>query len=219
MKTLFLFSFTMLSLVCATGATLATPSTDHAVNALISSVAFSPPVNNAGHDDHAQHQKPKHDHDHVHGKAGDVTATTQQLVDKLAGAYLELTNLLAADMTDGAKKLLSRIHIAGHDLSDVKDKKLAALGDRIGKGAHEKVSTLKAIRETYKAISPDVVALVNLAPPTKKVAPVIYQAFCPHAKASWLQLSKMIRNPYFGSAMLKCGQVTKTIAAVDAKSK
>lgn len=42
----------------------------------------------------------------------------------------------------------------------------------------------------------------------------IYQLFCPMAfdnkGASWLQLDKEVRNPYFGSMMYKCGSVRAT---------
>jgi len=43
----------------------------------------------------------------------------------------------------------------------------------------------------------------------------VYQLFCPMAfdnkGASWLQLDKEVRNPYFGSMMYKCGSVRATI--------
>ena len=31
-------------------------------------------------------------------------------------------------------------------------------------------------------------------------------AFCPMVKASWLQKEATIRNPYYGSGMLTCGE-------------
>jgi len=39
----------------------------------------------------------------------------------------------------------------------------------------------------------------------------VYMAYCPMKKASWLSNEKEIKNPYYGSAMLTCGQVTETI--------
>jgi hypothetical protein len=30
--------------------------------------------------------------------------------------------------------------------------------------------------------------------------------YCPMVKASWLQKEDKIRNPYYGSTMLECGQ-------------
>jgi hypothetical protein len=39
----------------------------------------------------------------------------------------------------------------------------------------------------------------------------IYQAYCPMKKAAWLSNEKAIKNPYYGSAMLTCGEITETI--------
>ncbi|MDX5348830.1 MAG: DUF3347 domain-containing protein, partial [Hymenobacteraceae bacterium] len=43
----------------------------------------------------------------------------------------------------------------------------------------------------------------------------LYEQHCPMANnnsgGSWLSSEKEIRNPYFGDAMLKCGEVTTTI--------
>ena len=38
------------------------------------------------------------------------------------------------------------------------------------------------------------------------------------AKASWIQASKEVRNPYMGKEMLGCGTIERTIRA-DAKGK
>jgi Cu(I)/Ag(I) efflux system membrane fusion protein len=34
-----------------------------------------------------------------------------------------------------------------------------------------------------------------------------YEVYCPMADASWVQTDKTVANPYFGKAMLHCGQV------------
>ncbi len=39
-----------------------------------------------------------------------------------------------------------------------------------------------------------------------------YWHYCPMKKASWLSNSKEVRNPYYGSKMLKCGSVKATLA-------
>ncbi len=39
----------------------------------------------------------------------------------------------------------------------------------------------------------------------------VYQQYCPMKKASWLSSEKEIRNPYYGSAMLTCGNVKTTL--------
>lgn len=39
----------------------------------------------------------------------------------------------------------------------------------------------------------------------------VYIQYCPMKKASWLSREQTIKNPYYGSAMLSCGEVTDTI--------
>jgi hypothetical protein len=39
----------------------------------------------------------------------------------------------------------------------------------------------------------------------------IYLQYCPMKKAGWLSSEQAIRNPYYGNAMLTCGEVTETI--------
>ncbi|MGV3529662.1 MAG: DUF3347 domain-containing protein [Flavisolibacter sp.] len=39
----------------------------------------------------------------------------------------------------------------------------------------------------------------------------VYIQYCPMKKASWLSSEQAIKNPYYGSAMLSCGEVTDTI--------
>jgi len=52
--------------------------------------------------------------------------------------------------------------------------------------------------------------MITLSKATKATAPV-YVDYCPMKKASWLSSDQVIKNPYFGSTMLNCGQVTDTI--------
>lgn len=39
----------------------------------------------------------------------------------------------------------------------------------------------------------------------------IYHDYCPMKKANWLSNEKAIKNPYYGNAMLSCGNVVDTI--------
>ncbi len=39
----------------------------------------------------------------------------------------------------------------------------------------------------------------------------IYYAYCPMKKSNWLSSEAAIKNPYYGSSMLTCGQVIATI--------
>jgi hypothetical protein len=41
---------------------------------------------------------------------------------------------------------------------------------------------------------------------------VVYYQYCPMKNAHWLSIEQAIRNPYYGAAMLTCGQTTETRA-------
>ena len=53
--------------------------------------------------------------------------------------------------------------------------------------------------------------MATLAKAQKLSGEIIYQAYCPMKKVFWLSAEKDIRNPYYGSAMLTCGEVVETI--------
>ena len=54
--------------------------------------------------------------------------------------------------------------------------------------------------------------MIALAKSLKLSSAPIYEAYCPMKKASWLSADKTIKNPYYGNAMLTCGQVVQTIS-------
>ena len=75
-----------------------------------------------------------------------------------------------------------------------------------------KVKSIDEIRKSFKKISDNMIGLsIDLKPFGK---PLFIQ-HCPMANsnkgADWLSLSKEIKNPYFGEAMLTCGEVTREI--------
>ncbi len=71
---------------------------------------------------------------------------------------------------------------------------------------------IEGLRTHFQTIS-DV--LIQFIEQTGPYADVIYVQHCPMADndkgADWLSLSKEIKNPYFGSMMLKCGEVIEII--------
>ena len=63
---------------------------------------------------------------------------------------------------------------------------------------------LKAAREADKPLS---ASLIKYLADNKAGKGVYHEAFCPMAKASWLQTEKNIRNPYMGKSMPGCGEL------------
>mgnify|MGYP002336258182 CR=1 FL=1 len=67
---------------------------------------------------------------------------------------------------------------------------------------------LKKQRQHFSNLSNNMTALAKAV---KLSNDPIYQAYCPMKKAGWLSNEKAIKNPYYGSAMLTCGNVVETI--------
>jgi hypothetical protein len=63
---------------------------------------------------------------------------------------------------------------------------------------------LKAAREAFKPLS---ASLVKYLAENKAGQGTYHEAYCPMAKANWLQTGKAIKNPYMGKAMLTCGEL------------
>jgi len=63
-------------------------------------------------------------------------------------------------------------------------------------------------RETFASLSN---SMISLAKASKITDGAIYVDYCPMKKSSWLSDEKAIKNPYYGSAMLTCGNVKETI--------
>lgn len=68
--------------------------------------------------------------------------------------------------------------------------------------ALSKAKDLKATREAFKPLSASLVKYLADHPAGKGV---YREAYCPMAKASWLQTEKEVRNPFYGKSMLDCG--------------
>jgi len=173
---------------------------DHSAHAAAEPVVAAAP---AGHD-HAAHAHAEHSADAEHD------ADDQTRINQLFASYLQLTASLAADNAEEAGKHLALLHRQGHGLSSAIDERVGDLGDRIGRAAHEEAPTLELMRQRLQAVSPAVIELIAIAPPTDPATPSIREAYCPMVKASWLQTGETIANPYMGRAMLDCGSVTRT---------
>lgn len=66
---------------------------------------------------------------------------------------------------------------------------------------------LKKQRETFKSLSKNTYDLIKVSNPEQP----IYKQYCPMADADWLSKEKAVKNPYYGSSMLTCGNVVETI--------
>ena len=123
--------------------------------------------------------------------------------------YLKITDNLASDKTDGVADSAKKIESLSGDFS-------AALVT--GEHASHYTSIPKNIAEGAKkmALAKDIeslrAALVDLSKPMVMWASMskpsgINVVYCSMYPGSWLQKESKIRNPYYGSKMLSCGQI------------
>ncbi|WP_281232013.1 DUF3347 domain-containing protein [Flavobacterium gelatinilyticum] len=66
---------------------------------------------------------------------------------------------------------------------------------------------IKKQRESFKSLSKNTYDLIKVSNPEQPV----YKQYCPMADADWLSKEKAVKNPYYGSSMLTCGNVVETI--------
>lgn len=144
-------------------------------------------------------------------------ATFRRQITDVAEAYFSLKNALVDDNTRGALQQVAQMR---RTLAPV-DETLLTTSDLVQwrrmKGAMEdaleqmsKARDLAMLREPFQTLSNQMVGLTETFGLAKDT---VYKAYCPMAfdnrGAIWLSETQEILNPYFGPAMLSCGQVTQ----------
>jgi hypothetical protein len=113
-----------------------------------------------------------------------LTIQTNLATDTLQGVAEQATAIAGAVKADPMKMLSPDVAKQAETLAQAKD--------------------LKAAREAFKPLS---ASLIKYLADKKAGKGVYHEVYCPMANASWLQLGKDVRNPYYGKAMLDCGEV------------
>lgn len=135
--------------------------------------------------------------------------------------YTDLAGALASDDLSGAKAATAKMAgaLKNVDASDLSGPAYNVWTDILGK-MNDGIAVIRDAEDLVSArtgLEPISVALTDAV--LKLGADTggpLYQIFCPMAfdykGAVWLQRDEEIRNPYFGSAMLGCGEVNKQLA-------
>jgi hypothetical protein len=124
-------------------------------------------------------------------------AEASDALKNVVSSYLEIQAQLAADKTDGIKGPAAEI---------VKNAAQVEGGKEIAASAKEleRTGDIKTAREAFGKLSTAVIAAVKASGGGIEGLKLGY---CPMAAASWLQKDGQVRNPYYGSAMLTCGEL------------
>ena len=126
-------------------------------------------------------------------------AEASEILKAVVAPYLEVQAQLAADKVDGIKASAAAISTAASSLGKP--------GEAIVEAAKalEQAADLEAAREAFGPLSDAVIAAAK----AEGWAGLddVKVAFCPMVNRSWLQKGEKIRNPFYGSAMLTCGEI------------
>lgn len=153
----------------------------------------------------------------------EVTPVFHELFGGVFVAYLDNQEALAADSLDDSKAAanalvgaLGKVDIAllQGDARIEWIEQLAAL--RGGAGIIAEADSLDDARIGFLPLSTSMLGLTRdfgLNPGDSAVEVHCSMAF-DNIGASWLQLGKEVRNPYYGAEMLKCGDVKRTITEI-----
>jgi hypothetical protein len=128
-------------------------------------------------------------------------AQASDALKSVMDSYLKIQSSLAADKIDGVKDNAAAIATAAAPLGEK--------GAAIVKAAKslETATDLKSARQHFGALSAGVIDAAKAE--NFKDVPGVKVAYCPMVNASWLQKEEQIRNPYYGSGMLTCGEFKK----------
>ena len=130
------------------------------------------------------------------GSSRPASETTQAIVK----SYLTIQAALAADRFEDVKAPAKALVTQATDLG--KDGATLAQAAK----AFDASADLKAAREAFGPLSDAVIARVK-ADGSKEALAGLRIGYCPMVKRSWLQREEQLKNPYYGTSMLTCGDL------------
>ncbi len=131
-------------------------------------------------------------------------------------AYFDTKNALAKDNASLASESIKALtsNLENFPVKTLTETQLALWtveAEKIKKAALE-IAKERAIKVQRQSFWPLSSAMVKLAKAFNMNNEVIYVQYCPMAKKSWLNEVEAVQNPFYGSMMYDCGEVTETIA-------
>lgn len=151
-------------------------------------------------------------------KTMEVPQSFRQQITALADAYFKIKDGLVADDTKATKSALSQLDLALGKVSmdGLKGKThdhWMALKQQLAEAAKmmQGEETLVGLRQHFSMLSENMLEVTESFGLEKDK---VFKDFCPMAfdnqGAFWLSETEEILNPYFGEAMLSCGEVKET---------
>ena len=176
---------------------------------LLSAALFSISITLSAQHDHSSHQKQEaNTNADTKAKVAFSDGANQQQLSQLLAAYYNIKNALVAgdagSATANAELFLKNVNTVDYKLISESNVHI------LSKDA-TKISGTKDLRKQRAYFANLSSNMVAVAKAFKLGNQPVYLQYCPMKKASWLSSEKHIRNPYYGNAMLTCGEVTETL--------
>ncbi len=127
--------------------------------------------------------------------------------EQLLGQYFLIHKSLASDSIEGVSAAAARIADISRRTAAAEVNGKTQLIALSAAAAKLRATDLKSARNGFGELSKNLIAFLQ-ANQAKTNPP--YQFYCPMVKKHWLQPAKEVRNPYFGSSMLKCGELVQS---------
>lgn len=124
-----------------------------------------------------------------------MTASVKSVFD----GYCKIQRALAQDSLEGVPESAAVI------AASVRGDPTKAFSGNVA-GQAEALAQAKDLTKAREAFKPLSRSLVDDLKSSRVPAGMYHEVYCPMAKASWLQTEQTVANPYFGKAMLGCGQ-------------
>ncbi len=144
-----------------------------------------------------------------------MSDTQDAMAEAILKDYFNLKDALVGDENDKAKMLGGTLakslgNLDKSTYSESQQKELTdIIEDATEHAEHISKSDIKHQREHFKILSKDITVMVAITGTATK----LYEQFCPmyDGGTAWLSTKEEVRNPYYGSQMLKCGKVQREI--------
>lgn len=128
----------------------------------------------------------------------------------LKNALVETDEKAAADAGKILENTLNAFNVDSYT-SNEQSKLNEIMKSAIEHAEHISKSDMEHQREQFLLLTADITDMVAITGTNN----TLYQQYCPmyanDTGGAWLSMEKEIRNPYFGSKMMKCGEVQKEI--------
>ncbi|MCR9062730.1 MAG: efflux RND transporter periplasmic adaptor subunit [Cytophagales bacterium] len=148
-----------------------------------------------------------------------VSKDAKQSLIPLLNTYLVLKNALVADDLSKAKSAASKLNT---DLKKISmsvfkgnsHQTWMTISSSLSKQLQhvEHVKNIEELRVVFQGVSTNLISLTESFKPNESL---LYVQFCPmvddNKGAYWLSKDKKVLNPYYGQAMLTCGETKRTI--------